>query len=82
MKPRSQFIVSYDITLNKIRTKIEKILKDAGLKRIQYSVFGGFLPEDRLSYMKERLENLKKENTHSILIFMVRNPDNLITVTF
>lgn len=81
MKEFARFIVSYDITLNKIRTKIEKILKDGGLRRIQYSVFEGILPVDRLQFLKTRLEKLERKSTHSIMIFVAKKPDSMITLT-
>lgn len=81
MKPRASFIVSYDITHDRIRLRIEKILKDAGLTRIQYSVFRGDLPADRLDYIVKRLEMLEKEDTHSIMIFVVGRRENMVTVS-
>jgi len=38
MSTNSTYIVSYDITSNKLRRKIEKTLKNYGI-RLQYSVF-------------------------------------------
>jgi len=73
MKERAQYIVSYDISSNKVRRKIEKILKDAGLRRVQYSVFNGVVAADRIKFLAERFKNLERILTHSILVFIIKN---------
>lgn len=73
MKDRAEYIVSYDISSNKVRRKIEKILKDAGLRRVQYSVFNGVVAEDRIKFLAERFKKLERILTHSILVYIIKN---------
>ena len=49
MKLRYQYIVCYDIEDNKKRKKITDLLLDLGLRRIQKSVFWGFLSAAEIS---------------------------------
>jgi len=50
-----QIIVVYDITSNKIRTKIADICADYGLDRVQYSAFAGDLAR---VYQEEMMEKI------------------------
>jgi len=53
----SFYLVSYDITSNKLRRKIEKALKNFG-QRIQKSVFFCVLEGDQLNNMTAALQHL------------------------
>jgi len=58
------YFVSYDISSNKLRSKIEKTLKNYGF-RIQYSIFQCIADKDKVSKILNALENvLKIHNRH------------------
>lgn len=65
------YLISYDISDNKIRTKIGHKLIYFGLSRIQYSVFVGPLSETLyphlLNWLKSIEGNLEKGNSILIL---------------
>ena len=52
-----QIIVVYDITNNKIRTKIADICEDYGLDRVQYSAFSGDLARVHQEEMMEKISH-------------------------
>lgn len=82
MKPIVRYIICYDISSNKVRNKVEKILKDAGLTRMQYSVFEGRLPSDRINYLSEKFRKLEKKQTHSIIVHVISGNGNLEKIMF
>jgi len=51
------YIVTYDISSNKLRRKVDKALKNYGI-RIQKSVFACSLNKDQLFKMKIKLRNV------------------------
>lgn len=51
------YLISYDITSNRLRTKVAKILEGYG-KRVQYSVFECDLVEKRYEELYEKLLKL------------------------
>ncbi|MEW5989254.1 MAG: CRISPR-associated endonuclease Cas2 [Chloroflexota bacterium] len=55
-----RIVVSYDISDNKRRTKIMKIVEGYGY-RVQYSVFECDLEANKLAELKKRLRPLVKE---------------------
>lgn len=61
--------VLYDIKKNKPRTKVAKICKQAGLYRVQYSVFLGTLNENEKDSMQLEIEDLIDEENDSVYIF-------------
>jgi len=75
-------IVCYDIVSNKLRSKIDKCMKDFG-KRIQFSIFLCRLDTDGVkrckASLKEVLEKFdcEKEPEDSIIIFERLSPDNV-----
>lgn len=76
MKQTDQLIwVIYDITVNKIRTKMAKIILDAGLYRVQKSVFLGTIERNRLDELKMQLEDLIDEELDSVYIFPLCQED-------
>ncbi len=67
----THYVVVYDITQDKLRTKVSDILKDYGMDRIQYSAFYGELRIHGLNSLKTDLQQIinKGDETDSILIF-------------
>ncbi len=64
------YLVSYDITDTKRRTKLAKILKDYG-DRVQYSVFECILDNKLLDKMVKRIHKIVKEEADSIRIYSI-----------
>ena len=52
------YLASYDITEDRLRTKLAKRLEAAGLERIQYSVFAGPLTAGLLQQLKNEISAL------------------------
>ena len=65
------YIVVYDITSDKLRTKLSDTLKDYGLERIQYSAFYGLLMIHALNSLKTDIQRIINdgEERDSVLIF-------------
>jgi len=55
------FLIIYDITNDRLRTKIANVLKDYGLDRIQYSAFLGSLKQFELNSLITDLKNVLAE---------------------
>jgi len=55
MRNKNIFVVSYDITDNKKRNKIAKLLEQNGYERIQFSVFTGLTAPNRNKILWTRL---------------------------
>jgi len=65
----AMYLVSYDISTDKIRNKVAKKLLDYG-KRVQYSVFECDIPELRYKKMYRELAKLmEKEEEGNIRIY-------------
>lgn len=65
----SMYFISYDISENKVRNKISKILEGYG-KRIQYSVFECDIDENLyVTLHKQLLEQTINSKTDSIIIY-------------
>ncbi len=65
------YVVSYDISSNKLRAKIAKVLEGYG-KRVQYSVFECHLTKAQYQQMHEKLVRLLMggdENENGIRIY-------------
>lgn len=76
MKPNETLVwIIYDITINKSRTKVAKRCKEAGLYRVQKSVFLGTLTRNRLDELSLQIEELIDEKTDSVYIFPLCQPD-------
>ena len=67
--------VIYDISDNKIRSKISKACKDIVLYRVQKSVFLGTLNNNRIDELKVICEDIINSNTDSIYIFPMCEDD-------
>jgi CRISPR-associated endonuclease Cas2 len=61
---RNIFLISYDISDDKKRNKIAKLLEQSGYERIQYSVFTGLMPPHRNRQLWDRLEIIADCETH------------------
>lgn len=63
--------VLYDIQDDKARTKAAKYCKQAGLYRVQYSVFLGTIEENEKDTLSLQLEELIDEEIDKIYIFVM-----------
>ena len=61
--------VMYDIKKDKARTKISKICQQAGLYRVQYSVFLGTLEKNQFDSLHLQVEELMDEEKDSVYMF-------------
>jgi len=59
----------YDIQKNKLRNKVAKYCKHAGLYRVQKSVFLGTLEENEKDILKLQIEELIDPDVDSVYIF-------------
>lgn len=61
--------VLYDIEKDKVRTKVAKFCKQAGLYRVQYSVFLGTLEMNEKDTLELQLKEIVDEKKDSVYIF-------------
>lgn len=61
--------VIYDIEKDKARTKVAKVCKNAGLYRVQKSVFLGTLEDNEFDELKLRLKDLVDLEKDSVYVF-------------
>jgi CRISPR-associated protein Cas2 len=61
--------VVYDISEDKVRTKVAKILKNYGLYRVQKSAFLGDLNRNRIDEIVLQCKELANEDKDSVYIF-------------
>ena len=59
----------YDITENKVRNKVVKMLKNKGLMRVQKSIFIGEMNKNQKDELKIFLEMETSDVTDSVFIF-------------
>lgn len=55
------YIVSFDVTCDKRRRKLVKVLEEYGC-RIQYSVFECYIRAGQYNTIKKRIDNIIKDN--------------------
>ena len=67
--------VMYDIPKNKTRNKIAKACQEAGIYRVQYSVFLGDLDKAQRRELKTTIEDLIDEEDDSVYIFPMSEDD-------
>ena len=72
--------VMYDIEIDKSRTKIAKLCKQAGLYRVQFSVFLGTLDTNQKDTLQLQIESLIDEATDSVYIFPMSKTELQATV--
>jgi len=76
MKPTETLVwIIYDITIDRARGKVAKLCKEAGLYRVQKSVFLGTITPNRLDELSMQIEELIDEDTDSIYIFPLCQAD-------
>ena len=81
MKKEEQLVwVIYDIAKNKSRNKIAKATLEAGLYRVQKSVFLGAIDRTRLDELIMRIEDWIDNEKDSVYIFPMCEPDFKKTV--
>ncbi|MEM4368187.1 MAG: CRISPR-associated endonuclease Cas2 [Candidatus Anstonellales archaeon] len=66
------YVISYDITDDKRRNKVAKILESYAC-RVQYSVFEIICNEEIIDKIASELKNVIKENEDSIRIYSLCN---------
>ena len=64
---RQEYLISYDVEDNKIRTRIFKELGKHGLRPVQKSVFWGYLTLAEVDAIKRYL-NVSLENTDKVFL--------------
>lgn len=76
MKPTETLVwIIYDITNDRARTKVAKRCKEAGIYRVQKSVFLGTIERNRLDELLMRIEDLIDKATDSVYAFPLCQPD-------
>lgn len=61
--------VMYDIKDDKVRDRVAKYCKQAGLYRVQYSVFLGTMEANDKDCLELQLEEIIEKDTDSVYIF-------------
>jgi CRISPR-associated protein Cas2 len=61
--------VMYDIKNDKVRTRVAKFCKQAGLYRVQYSVFLGTLEKNEKDALELQIQDILNEEIDSVYIF-------------
>lgn len=83
MRGKKKYLVSYDISIDKERTKIAKLLEGYG-KRVQYSVFECCLPGERYRELYQKLMEiicLGKDEEANIRIYpLCKNCEELVSI--
>ena len=72
--------VLYDIEKDKVRTKVAKLCKQAGLYRVQFSVFLGTLDANAKDTLELQIQNLIDEAKDSVYIFPMSKNELQATV--
>ncbi len=67
--------VMYDISKNKVRSKVAKACQEAGIYRVQYSVFLGELDRAKRRELRTKIEELIDVEKDSIYIFPMCSDD-------
>ena len=63
------YVIIYDVSDDNLRTLVSEILKDYGLRRIQYSGFVGDLRRDEVNSLLVELRNLIKDLVENVQLF-------------
>lgn len=72
--------VIYDIKDDDARGKIAKVCKQAGLYRVQYSVFLGTIDENKKDTLQLQIERLMDDEEDSVYIFPMSKSELKATV--
>jgi CRISPR-associated protein Cas2 len=70
----------YDIEIDKSRSKVAKLCKQAGLYRVQFSVFLGTLDSNQKDTLQLQIETFIDEETDSVYIFPMSKNELQATV--
>lgn len=83
MKAEEQLVwVMYDITDDRNRRRIVKATQEAGLYRVQYSVFLGTIRPNRLDELCLQIEDNIDEDNDRVYIFPMCSKDFKKVVTY
>lgn len=72
--------VLYDIEDDKVRTKVAKLCKQAGLYRVQFSVFLGKLEANAKDTLELQIRDLMDEQKDSVYMFPMSKNELQMTV--
>ena len=72
--------VMYDIEIDKSRSKVAKLCKQAGLYRVQFSVFLGTIDDNQKDTLQLQIEQLIDIETDSVYIFPMSKTELQATV--
>lgn len=72
--------VMYDIKNDRSRTKIAKACEQAGLNRVQYSVFLGTIEPNEKDTLELQIDELMNEDDDSVYIFPMSKDELKATV--
>jgi CRISPR-associated protein Cas2 len=72
--------VMYDIEIDKSRSKVAKLCKQAVLYRVQFSVFLGTIDANQKDTLQLQIEELIDEETDSVYIFPMSKTELQATV--
>jgi len=72
--------VMYDIKEDRARTKIARACEQAGLYRVQYSVFLGTIEANEKDTLQVQIEDLMDEEVDSVYIFPMSKDELKATV--
>lgn len=70
----------YDIEIDKSRSRVAKLCKQAGLYRVQYSVFLGTIDGNQKDTLQLQIERLIDEQTDRVYIFPMSKSELQATV--
>ena len=62
------FVISYDISNDRRRNKLARLLEDYG-SRVQYSVFDCMLDERKLQHLRHRIDQIIDPDTDSVRFY-------------
>ncbi len=71
----------YDISENKVRSRVAKLCQEAGLHRVQKSVFLGTIGRNRLDELSMQIGDLIDHDSDSVYLFPLCRPDFKKVVT-
>ena len=67
--------IVYDITVNKVRSKVAKICKGYGLYRVQKSAFLGDINRNQIDELALKCKELADKEKDSVYVFPMCNED-------
>lgn len=70
-------LLIYDISDDRLRTKVSEMCKDYGLTRVQYSAFFGEMSRNLRGELSRRLEKLLQKSARSSVIMFPLSQDSL-----